>query len=354
VAESHDGDRSITAAALRRDFGELRAVDRVDLDIPGGQIFGFLGPNGAGKSTLVKMLTTILAPTSGSARVGGYDVAREGGKVRQTIGVALQDVGLDPIMTGRELLVLQARLFGDGRSEAQRRADRLLRTVGLDDVDPKKRARAYSGGMRRRLDLALALVHDPRILFLDEPTTGLDPASRAAIWQEVRRLNQEHGMTIFLTTQYLEEADQLADRIAIINHGRIAAEGTPDELKRQVGDEVVELAFADDEQAARAEEVLAAVAPIRQAAGHEVRLYFPRAAENVPELIRTLDAVGLQPTGLLVTQPSLDDVFLRITGEELDPGERSDPLGPREQDAAADASDGAPPAAEPPREEVRT
>jgi len=266
--------------------------------------------------------------------------------VRQMIGVALQDVGLDPIMTGRELLVLQARLFGDGRAEAQRKAVRLLKTVGLDDVDPKKRARAYSGGMRRRLDLALALVHDPSILFLDEPTTGLDPASRAAIWEEVRRLNEEQGMTIFLTTQYLEEADRLADRIAIINKGKIAAEGTPDELKRQVGDEVVELAFADDAEAARADEALRGVAPSRQAAGHELRLYFPRAAESVPELIRTLDAAGLQPSGLLVKQPSLDDVFLRITGEELDSGERDDPL-------AREEAEGAPPTEERPREEAR-
>jgi ABC-2 type transport system ATP-binding protein len=277
VTKTFAGDRSIAAASLRRDFGELRAVDGVDLEVPDGQIFGLLGPNGAGKSTLVKMLTTILAPTSGSARVGGHDVVREGGKVRQTIGVALQDVGLDPIMTGRELLMLQARLFGNSRSEAQQRADRLLRTVGLDDVDPRKRTKAHSGGMRRRLDLALALVHDPGVLFLDEPTTGLDPASRAVIWQEVRSLNEEQGMTVFLTTQYLEEADQLADRVAIIDHGRIAAEGTPGELKREVGDEVVEVAFADD-----AEEALAGVAPSRQAAGHELRLYFPRAAESVP------------------------------------------------------------------------
>jgi ABC-2 type transport system ATP-binding protein len=349
VTSSQNGDRSISTEALRRDFGDLRAVDGVDLEIPGGQIFGFLGPNGAGKSTLVKMLTTILAPTSGRGRVGGHDVVHEGGKVRGAIGVALQDVGLDPLMTGRELLVLQARLFGNGRTDAQRRADRLLRTVGLDDVDPKKRARAYSGGMRRRLDLALALVHDPRILFLDEPTTGLDPVSRAAIWKEVRRLNEEQGMTIFLTTQYLEEADQLADRIAIINHGRIAAEGTPDELKRQVGDEVVELAFADDAEAARADEALQGVAPSRQAAGHELRLYFPRAAENVPELVRKLDAAGLHPSGLLVKQPSLDDVFLRITGEELEPGERDDAL---------DRDDGAGPPGEPAsdraREEART
>ena len=311
-------DRSITAESLRRDFGQLRAVDGVDLEVPGGQIFGFLGPNGAGKSTLVKILTTILNPTSGRASVGGYDVQRQGGKVREAIGVALQDVGLDPLMTARELLVLQSELFGTPRDQARKTAERLLQTVGLDDVDPRKRAGAYSGGMKRRLDLALALVHDPRILFLDEPTTGLDPASRAAIWEEVRRLNDELGMTIFLTTQYLEEADRLADRIAIINKGRIVAQGTPDSLKREVGDEVVELQFGSFEDAERAYDAVEAVAPNRQAANRELRLYFGRAAENVPELVRALDAAGIRLQGMTIEQPSLDDVFLRVTGEALE------------------------------------
>ncbi len=311
-------DRSITAEALRRDFGELRAVDGVDLEVPGGQIFGFLGPNGAGKSTLVKILTTILNATGGRASVAGYDVARQGGKVREAIGVALQDVGLDPLMTARELLMLQSKLFATPRAEARQTAERLIRTVGLDDVDPKKRAGAYSGGMKRRLDLALALVHDPRILFLDEPTTGLDPASRAAIWEEVRRLNDELGMTIFLTTQYLEEADRLADQVAIINKGRIVAQGTPDELKREVGDEVVELQFGSKEDAERAYDAVAPVAPSRQAANRELRLYFGRAAENVPELVRVLDGAGIRLQGLTIEQPSLDDVFLRVTGEALE------------------------------------
>ena len=311
-------DRSITAESLRRDFGQLHAVDGVDLEVPGGQIFGFLGPNGAGKSTLVKILTTILNPTSGRATVAGNDVQRQGGKVREAIGVALQDVGLDPLMTARELLMLQTELFGTSRDEARKTAERLLVTVGLDDVDPKKRAGAYSGGMKRRLDLALALVHDPRILFLDEPTTGLDPASRAAIWEEVRRLNDDFGMTIFLTTQYLEEADRLADEIAIINKGKIVAQGTPDELKREVGDEVVELQFASCEDAAGADDVLAAVAPNRQHSNRELRLYFGRAAENVPELVRALDGAGIRLQGLTIEQPSLDDVFLRVTGEALE------------------------------------
>ena len=316
---AHNGeDRSITAKGMRRDFGALHAVDNVDLDIPGGSIFGFLGPNGAGKSTLVKILTTILNPTAGRATVAGYDVQKQGGKVREAIGVALQDVGLDPLMTARELLMLQSELFGTPRDKARKTAERLLVTVGLDDVDPKKRAGAYSGGMKRRLDLALALVHDPRILFLDEPTSGLDPASRAAIWEEVRRLNDDLGMTIFLTTQYLEEADRLADEIAIINKGRIVAQGTPSDLKREVGDEVVELQFGSREDAASADDVLAAVAPNRQVSNRELRLYFGRAAENVPELVRALDRAGIRLQGLTIEQPSLDDVFLRVTGEALE------------------------------------
>ena len=221
-------------------------------------------------------------------------------------------------MTARELLMLQTELFGTPRDEARTTAERLLVTVGLDDVDPKKRVGAYSGGMKRRLDLALALVHDPRILFLDEPTTGLDPASRAAIWEEVRRLNDESGMTIFLTTQYLEEADRLADEVAIITKGRIVAQGTPSELKRQVGDEVVELQFASSDDAARADRALAAVAPNRQASNRELRLYFGRAAENVPELVRVLDGADIRLLGLTIEQPSLDDVFLRVTGTALE------------------------------------
>jgi ABC-2 type transport system ATP-binding protein len=315
----HDGeDRSIRAEGLRRSFGAQNAVDGVDLDIPGGRIFGFLGPNGAGKSTLVKILTTILDPTAGRATVAGYDVQRQGGKVRQAIGVALQDVGLDPLMTARELLVLQSELFGTSRDRAKKTAERLLATVGLEDVDPKKRAGSYSGGMKRRLDLALALVHDPRILFLDEPTTGLDPASRAAIWEEVRRLNTELGMTIFLTTQYLEEADRLADEIAIIDRGRLVAHGTPAVLKREVGEEVVELQFGSREDAARASDALAPLAPNRQTANRDLRLYFGRAAENVPELVRALDGAHIRLQGLTIEQPTLDDVFLRVTGQALE------------------------------------
>jgi ABC-2 type transport system ATP-binding protein len=233
------------------------------------------------------------------------------------------------------MLMLQARLFGASGAEAQETTERLLRTVGLDDVDPKKRVGAYSGGMKRRLDLALALVHDPRILFLDEPTTGLDPASRMAVWEEVRRLNQELGMTIFLTTQYLEEADRLADEVAIIHRGRIVAQGAPSDLKRSVGDEVVEIEFADGEAAARADAVLASLADQRKLSGSELRLYVPRAAEVVPELVRRLDAAALPPAGLTLSQATLDDVFLRATGETMKEAEGDGRDEPAEPDTPA-------------------
>jgi ABC-2 type transport system ATP-binding protein len=228
----------VTAAAVEADGlvktykgrGEtVEAVRGVDLRVEGGQVFGFLGPNGAGKSTTVKMLTTLLSITGGSARVAGIDVAREPDAVRRKIGVALQEAGLDPRQTGRELLELQARLFDMSASEAATRAVELLDLVDLTDA-ADRRIKGYSGGMKRRLDLASALVHQPDVLFLDEPTTGLDPASRLTVWDEVRRIN-ERGTTVFLTTQYLEEADQLCDRLAIIDDGLIVREGTPERLK---------------------------------------------------------------------------------------------------------------------------
>ena len=310
-------DRSISVEQLTRRFGDLRAVDAVDLEIPSGEIFGFLGPNGAGKSTLVKMLATILAPTSGRATVAGFDVGRQQARVRRAIGVALQEVGLDPLMTARELIVLQAQLFGASTGVARATAERLLTTVGLADVDPAKRVGDYSGGMKRRLDLALALAHDPHVLFLDEPTTGLDPASRVDVWNEVRRLNSEQGMTIFLTTQYLEEADRLADRVAIIDHGHIVALGTPAELKRGLGEEVVELSFETPDDAERAAGVLAAAAPQCRLGDGGLRCYFPVAAHEVPGIVRTLDQASIPLRGLSIDRPTLDDVFLRATGESL-------------------------------------
>jgi ABC-2 type transport system ATP-binding protein len=312
-----EADRSILAEGLTRYFGDLKAVDGLDLDIPSGEIFGFLGPNGSGKSTTVKMLTTILAPTAGTARVAGFDVTRDQDEVRSRIGVALQEVGIDSLMTARELLELQARLFGTGRAEAQHATERLLATVGLGEVDRKKRVGQFSGGMKRRLDLALALVNDPDILFLDEPTTGLDPASRMDIWEEVRRLNREQGMTIFLTTQYLEEADRVADRVAIINRGRIVAQGPPDLLKKEIGNEAVTLTFVSPEAAGRSAVVLHELAPSHQLSGRDLVCYYATAAERLPALIRTLDDAGIALEGLRVTEPTLDDVFLRATGERM-------------------------------------
>jgi ABC-2 type transport system ATP-binding protein len=315
------GDRSIHVERLSRSFNELKAVDEVDLEVPSGEVFGFLGPNGAGKTTLVRMLTTILAPTSGRATVAGFDVVKDANSVRNAIGVALQDVGLDPIMTGGELLTLHARLFGASGSEADDIATRLLRTVGLDDVDPKKQVKQYSGGMKRRLDLAMALVHEPSVLFLDEPTTGLDPVSRTDIWNEVRRLNTEQGVTIFLTTQYLEEADRLADRVAIINRGRIVALGPPDELKKEIGEEVVSLTFETGELAEKAQSVLAPLAPVIQRSGRELALYLAAAAPVIPELVRSLDQASVPLSGLTLSRPTLDDVFLRATGERIEVAE---------------------------------
>jgi ABC-2 type transport system ATP-binding protein len=249
--------------------------------------------------------------------VAGFDVATRPADVRASVGVALQEVGLDPLMTGRELLTLQARLFGSGAAEARRRADRLMETVGLDDVPPKKRVGDYSGGMKRRLDLALALVHDPGVLFLDEPTTGLDPISRASIWEEVRRLNRDRAVTIFLTTQYLEEADRLADDVAIIDKGRIVAQGSPAELKREIGSETVKLTLAGDEAARRADEALRELTRQRRLVGRELTLYFSTAADVIPDVVRLLDGAGVQLHGVEVSQPTLDDVFLRATGGRL-------------------------------------
>src|SRR5438132_176980 len=237
----------IEATGLAREFKSIVAVAGIDLAVAHGEIYGFLGPNGAGKSTTVHMLTTLLPPTAGTARVAGFDVVHEGPRVRTAIGAALQDVALDPLLTGREHVQLQGALHGLGREERRRRAHELLERVGLTRAADRK-VKTYSGGMKRRLDLALALVHSPRILFLDEPTTGLDPQSRSALWEEVGRLAKEEGVTVFLTTQYLEEADVLSDRVGIIDHGRIVAEGTPGALKAEIARPTVEVVPADPEQ----------------------------------------------------------------------------------------------------------
>jgi ABC-2 type transport system ATP-binding protein len=308
---------AIEAFGLEREFaGGVKAVDGVYLEVEEGDIYGFLGPNGAGKTTTVRMLTTLLRPTGGSARVAGYGVVSQAREVRKTIGVALQEAALDPLMTGRELIRLQATLHAMPPAEGRRKADALLERVGLTEA-ADRRVGTYSGGMRRRLDLASALVHSPRVLFLDEPTTGLDPVSRKAIWEEVRRLNDE-GTTVFLTTQYLEEADELADRVGIIDGGRIVAEGTPRELKAQVGRPHLELHIADGDSH-RAEAVVAEFGRRLPARDGAVLVELERGAAGVAPVLRALDHAGLTIDSLELVQPTLDDVFLDKTGHHLEP-----------------------------------
>jgi ABC-2 type transport system ATP-binding protein len=309
---------AIEAEQLVREFRKgPRAVDGIDLDVSPGEIYGFLGPNGAGKSTTVHMLTTLLPPTSGRASVGGFDIVRQGPQVRSSIGAALQEAALDSILTGREHVLLQAKLQGIPKASRVRRAQELLERVGLTEA-ADRRVGGYSGGMKRRLDLALALVHGPRILFLDEPTIGLDPQSRSALWEEVARLATEDGMTVFLTTQYLEEADALADRIGIIDRGRIVAEGTPAQLKAEIGSPSVEVAPVDP----GAGEALAALlarfgAPTRNGRG-SVAVQLPEGEAQLAELVRVLDQADLHVASLQLHQPSLDDVFLAKTGRKLE------------------------------------
>jgi ABC-2 type transport system ATP-binding protein len=312
-------DNSIVAEQLVREFKKgPRAVDGIDLRVDPGEIYGFLGPNGAGKSTTVLMLTTLLPPTAGSARVAGYDVVKEGPKVRKAIGAALQEAALDPLLTGREHLRLQMAMHGIGGDERKRRADELLERVGLTEAADRK-VNGYSGGMKRRLDLALALVHRPRILFLDEPTTGLDPQSRAALWEEVGRLSRDEGVTVFLTTQYLEEADVLADRVGIIDHGRIVAEGTPEQLKAEIACSTVEALPANSEE-------LGAVTTVLERFGVRTTGFAPGTVAvqlatvdgNLADIVRALDAEDLRVAQLQMHEPTLDDVFLAKTGRHLE------------------------------------
>lgn len=307
---------AIMASQLARTFkGDIVAVAGVDLEVAEGEVYGFLGPNGAGKSTMVRMLTTLLMPSSGRAEVAGHDLRKEAAAVREEIGVALQDAAIDPYMTGRELLRLQAVMHGLSRSAGVSRGTELLERVDLVDA-ADRRVSTYSGGMKRRLDLALALVHRPRVLFLDEPTTGLDPISRRTLWDEVQRLNQE-GTTVFLTTQYLEEADQLADRVGIIDEGRLVAEGTPAALKSEIGNPTLAVTLADPSRAAEAQ---AALAPLGvEVPAHEgsVAVRLVTAKGGLAEAVRRLDEVGIDADGLDLAQPSLDDVFLAATGRRL-------------------------------------
>ncbi len=309
---------AIEVENLVREFRKgPRAVNGIDLAVSPGEIYGFLGPNGAGKSTTVLMLTTLLPPTSGRATVGGHDIVRQGAQVRATIGAALQEAALDAILTGREHLILQATLQGLPGAERRRRAQELLERVGLTEA-ANRRVGGYSGGMKRRLDLALALVHSPRILFLDEPTTGLDVQSRTALWEEVARLAHDEGMTVFLTTQYLEEADILADRIGIIDHGSIVAEGTPTALKAEIGSPSVEVTPTDPDAGDRLGELLAGFGETRRNGQSSVTVQLPGGEAELAEVVRILDRADLHVQTLQLHQPSLDDVFLAKTGRKLE------------------------------------
>jgi len=308
---------AISAQQLRRSFAGADAVAGVDLEVRPGEVFGFLGPNGAGKTTTVRMLCTLLSPSGGSATVAGHDVAREPAAVRRKIGVALQEIGLDPLQSGRELLELQAGLYRVPKPRD--RAAELLALVGLSDA-ADRRVKTYSGGMKRRLDLASALVHEPEVLFLDEPTTGLDVTSRITVWDEVRRINAT-GTTVFLTTQYLEEADQLCERLAIIDGGRLVVEGTPDGLKRQMGADVVTIGLGP--AGGSKQELRAAVEGLRgvdhvtdNEAG--VAVYVTNGAAAVPAIVRALDEATVEVGAISISRPTLDDVFLQATGRNLD------------------------------------
>jgi ABC-2 type transport system ATP-binding protein len=312
------GAPAIEVENLVREFRKgPRAVDGIDLAVSPGEIYGFLGPNGAGKSTTVLVLTTLLPPTSGRATVGGFDIVKQGSQVRATIGAALQEAALDAILTGREHLMLQATLQGLPGSERRRRSQALLERVGLTEA-ADRRVGGYSGGMKRRLDLALALVHSPQILFLDEPTTGLDPQSRSALWEEVARLARDEGMTVFLTTQYLEEADVLADRIGIIDHGHIVAEGTPAELKAEIGGPSVEVTPAEADDGDRLADLLAGFGEMRRNGNGSVTVQLPGGESELAEIVRILDRAQLHVETLQLHQPSLDDVFLAQTGRKLE------------------------------------
>src|ERR671911_632449 len=326
---------AIETQDLQRSFGEVVAVAGVDLEVSEGEIYAFLGPNGAGKTTTVRMLTTLLRPSRGSARVAGHDVVADPAAVRRSIGVALQEAALDPLMTGRELIHLQATLHGLPRARGRELGDKLLERVGLTDA-ADRRVGTYSGGMRRRLDLASALVHEPRILFLDEPTTGLDPVSRKAIWEEVEKLNRE-GTTVFLTTQYLEEADNLADRVGIIDEGRIVAEGTPSSLKAEVGRPHLEVVLADGRMD-RAEEILRRFGRPLPAKDGAALVELEGGASGVAPVVRALDEAGLVVESLDLVQPTLDDVFVAKTGYHLEGSDTGDEEPEVEVEAEHDAS----------------
>ena len=328
AAPQHDRDEAlaIQASGLVKHFGEIHAVNGIDLRVRPGQVFGFLGQNGSGKTTTVRMLTTLLRPTAGEASVAGFNVLTDDRQVRRAIGVALQEAGLDILQTGRELLRLQSRLYNVPRSEIEDRVAHLLDVVDLSE-DADRRIGGYSGGMQRRLDLASALVHSPSIIFLDEPTTGLDPISRQKLWDYIVRLNREDGVTFFLTTQYLEEADQLCDEIAILDAGEIVQQGTPDGLKSTVSADVIYVQVDGDEEAQQL--AVGALLPLPNIEDarwdfHEgIAIYTRSGHDTLPLVVRTLDDHDLVFSNLRLARATLDDVFFKATGHRIEPGDQA-------------------------------
>ena len=310
-------DNAIETHGLTRHFDDVKAVNGIDLEIPKGEIYGFLGPNGAGKTTLVRMLITLLLPTEGRARVADYDLVTQSEQIRLRIGAALQDAALDPKQKGAEFLRLQGSLYGLSRREVDRRLEELQSLIDLGDA-LNRSIGGYSGGMKRRLDLAAAMIHNPEVLFLDEPTTGLDPISRNRVWEEVKRLNKESGVTIFLTTQYLEEADLLADRVGIINQGRLVAEGTPTELKRSIGSDVIIAQVEGDPKVAL--DAVSSLNEVGQAESHdnEIMVKVSNGAASIGAVALALYECGVGVKEIKMRSPSLDDVFLKVTGARME------------------------------------
>ena len=322
---------AIETDGLVRQFGLVRAVDGLDLAVRKGEIYGFLGPNGAGKTTVIRMLVTLLAPTGGRAIVAGHDVMTQADQVRSRIGVALQEAALDNKQTGRELLRLQARLYGLNRREIDRRIEELASLVDIGEAMGRLIG-TYSGGMKRRLDLAAALIHHPDVLFLDEPTTGLDPLSRSRIWEEVREINATLGVTIFLTTQYLEEADALAERVGIIDQGRLAIQGAPGELKRARGADLIVARLEGDASAAAA--ALSGIPSVSaiETHGNEITISVSNGASLISAVALRLNETGVDVQELTLRTPTLDDVYLQVTGARFlsdgaapEPGEPETP-----------------------------
>ena len=310
-------ENAVEMQGITRRFGDVLAVDKIDLAIPRGEIYGFLGPNGAGKTTVVRMLITLLMPTAGRASVAGFDLVSQPNDIRLRIGAALQDAALDPKQTGRELLRLQGRLYGISRKDVDTRLEELSSLVDIGDAIDRFIG-TYSGGMKRRVDLAAALIHNPEVLFLDEPTTGLDPISRNRVWDEVNRINRELGVTIFLTTQYLEEADALAHRVGIINRGKLVVEGTPTALKRSMGSDII-IAKVDG-QGELARQALAGLDSVSdtEVTGNEVVIQVANGAASISDVALALARQEVKVDEIILRTPTLDDVFLRFTGARME------------------------------------